>query len=362
MNTASRSVVRDLRAWVWLPVSVAILSRLYSVFLLVQYTHHTALPLLGFGPSPFVAYDAQWYLHIAATGYHTAPLQTGAYGSHHDFAFYPGWPLLIRVVSLGGLLPVDLVSVVLANVLFVLALIVIYRVFDERFGEETALSGTLLLAFNPVGYVLSMAYSEPLYLLLVGLYFLSRYNRWASPIMGSLAVLARSGLALAASAAVMFVFRRKMRSTLLLICLAVGFTFAAWYAFIWQLTGDISGWFEGSPEWSRYEGVASILREMVRAAPLEVLWFTFVALMFGASLLLLRDHLDLGVYSLVAITLSLIGAPAGSMPRHAMVAFPAFAVIAQRLGPRWSFVAALAFALMEIAFVDFAFGPIHHAP
>jgi Mannosyltransferase (PIG-V) len=362
MNTASRSVVQDLRAWVWLPVSVAILSRLYSTLLLAQYSNHAALPMLGFGTSPFVAWDAQWYLHIAATGYHAAPQQGDLATGHHDFAFYPGWPIFIRIASLGGLLPIDLVAVVLANLLFVVALVVIYRVFVDRFGEQTAYWAALLLAFNPAGYVLSMAYSEPLFLLAAGLYFASRYNR-ASPVLAALSVLARlAGLAIGASAAVMFLLHQRARARLLLICLAVAAAFAAWWVFIWELTGSVSGWFEGSAEWGHYEGIVSILREVARQAPSEALWFAFVAIMAVGTLLLMRDHPDLAIYGLVAIGLSLVGAPAWSMPRHAMVAFPAFAGLARRLGPRLSFVVALGFALVEVAFVDFAFGPIHRPP
>ena len=66
---------------------------------------------------PFLAYDGQWYVDIATNGYHVRALDNpNSPHPHYDFAFHPAWPLLIRIASLGGLLPAGFVAVVLANV------------------------------------------------------------------------------------------------------------------------------------------------------------------------------------------------------------------------------------------------------
>ncbi len=355
-----RSVARDWR-WMVVPFSIAVLSRLYSSFLLVRIANRTT-PLLTSNRSPFVAWDGQWYIRIAQWGYHPYPLQYTATIAHHDFAFYPGWPLLIRVASLGGLLPYDGTAIVLANVLFVAAAIVLFRFFEDRFDGRAALWGIWLLCFNPAAYVLSMAYSEPLFLLTGGLYFVSRYGR-SSPGFAFLATLSRvSGLAIGASALVTFARGGVSRRRLVLIGGGVALAFTAWWIYIWRLTGNPFGWYEGSPSWVKYAGVAAILRELHFDRLDEVARLAFIALMVLGSLLLVRRHLDLAVYSLTAIGLSLAGAPASSMPRHAMVAFPVFAGLASRLGKRGSILLLIVFAVGQILLIQMSFGPDAQPP
>jgi len=79
--------------------------------------------------------------------------------------------------------------------------------------------------------------------------------------------------------------------------------------------------------------------------------------LFGAwsdrrgAIWLLRTNLELGVYSAVAIAMSLLGAPVDSMPRHAMVAFPVFAFFGARLGHRKSIALVIGLAIMQVWYV-----------
>ena len=347
-----------------LPLVIAVVSRFYSVFLLLLFQHQAGhqLPLLIDDGSPLVAWDAQWYLHIAEHGYHQQAIQPGGPVGHHDFAFFPGWPLLIWLVSLGGLLPMAGTAIALSNVLFVMAALAFYRVFAERFDERVALGAVLLLAFNPAAYVFSMGYSESLFVLLLAVFFLFE-TRLPAPLAAGFAMLTRvSGLAIGASQAVMLVIRRDARPIRILSVIAVVAVFAGWWVFIWQLTGNPRGWLEGSAQWSRSLGPASVLRSLHRELLPAILWGSFVVLMFVGSALLLRRQPQLALYGIIAIAMSLLGAPASSMPRHAMVAVPAFAALALRLGSRLSAVVAIAFAIGQIVFVGFAFGSIHRPP
>jgi len=210
--------------------------------------------------------------------------------------------------------------------------------------------------------VLSMAYSEPLFLLTAGLYFVNRYGR-ASPAFAFVATLARvTGLAIGASAFVTFLHGGVSRQRLIVIGGAVGLGFAAWWVYIWRLTGNPLGWFTGSLAWVKYAGVASIQRELHFDQLDEIARLAFIALMVLGSLLLVRRHLDLAVYSLTAIALTLYGAPASSMPRHSMVAFPVFAVLASRLGKRGSIAVLVVFAIGQILMIRMSFGPDAQPP
>jgi mannosyltransferase PIG-V len=346
--------------WYVVPVAIAVVSRVYSVFLLLLFQHQAAhdLPLLIEDRSPLVAWDAQWYLHIAEHGYHEQPIQPGGPVGHHDFAFFPGWPLLIRLVSLGGLLPMEGTAVALSNVLFVFAAVTIYRLFTERFDERVALGAVLLLAFNPAAYVFSMGYSESLFVLLLALFFLYE-TRLPAPVAAGFAMLTRvSGLAIGASQAVMLIIRREARPIRILSVIAVVAVFAGWWVFIWNLTGNMTGWLEGSASWTRSLGLASILRSFRKEWLPTLLWVSFVALMFAGSVMLLRRRPEMALFGMIAITMTVLGAPASSMPRHSMIAIPAFAALALKLGPRFSTVVAVGFAALQVLFVAFAFGGV----
>jgi hypothetical protein len=144
--------------------------------------------------------------------------------------------------------------------------------------------------------------------------------------------------------------------------IAVVAVFAGWWIFIWQLTGNPKGWLEGSASWSRSLGPASVIRSLHRELLPAILWGSFVVLMFVGSVLLLRRQPQLALFGIIAIAMSVVGAPASSMPRHAMIAVPAFAALSLRLGTRLSAVVAIAFAIAQIVFVAFAFGSIHRPP
>ena len=160
----------------------------------------------------------------------------------------------------------------------------------------------------------------------------------------------------------MFVLGRTSRKWLLVICAAVALGFSAWWVYIWQLTGNFYGWMEGSPTWLPKQGIDGITNMYSRQPTWELGWMAFVALMVVGSALMIRRHPDLAVYGLVAVSMTLIGAPPSSMPRHAMVAFPAFAALADRLGPRLSAVLMIAFAVAQVVFLDLAFGSARQPP
>src|SRR5688500_15097752 len=164
------------RAVAWpaaFPIVVAVASRVYSSVLLALGEHYrTYQTLITNERSTFVAWDAQWYVRIARFGYHASSIQEGPNGGRHDYAFFPGWPGAMRGLELAGL-ELGPAAVVAANLIAIAAIVVIFGVLERHFGREAARGGIVLLAFGPASFVLSMAYSEPLFLLAAGLHFAS---------------------------------------------------------------------------------------------------------------------------------------------------------------------------------------------
>jgi hypothetical protein len=345
------------------PLAVAIASRAYSAaLLLVLPTPGMTSPFLTRYHSTFAGWDAQWYLHIALTGYHDVPQQFALHGGdRYDFAFYPGWPFLLALGDRTGL-PPDIVAVVLANVLFVLAAVAVYLVVAGRFSVPVARRTTLLLSFAPAAYVFTMGYSEPLFILLVATYFGLRGHPVRALAAGAAMLVRVTGLAILASAiATLWVDRGRWRELVASAALVV-IGFGAWFGFAAWLMQRPNGWFLGSPSWLPVDGIPQVIQMLSAPKPIELAWMAVVVVMLVASLALIRRDVELGAYSAVAIAMSIVGAPVYSMPRHTLVAFPALALIGERIGRRGTITLVVASAVLEAWFVTGVFGPGLVAP
>lgn len=334
------------RPWFLLPVAIALASRLYSVAVLSALS---SLP--GMRPGLPTVWDAVWYVGIAETGYHGGVVRGG-----HDFAFFPAWPLLMKVGSL-GLFPLPATGAILATVCFVVAAVVVWRVLADRLDAPAATAGVVLLAFAPSAYVFSLPYSEPLFLLAAGGYFLARSeSRWRMAA-AALAMFTRiAGAGLVASALVRASTTRGRERTAAIAAAAAGcLAFAIWWGFIAVLTQQLTGFLLGSPSWARGgSGLSRIVVALLHPNLARLAWLGFVALVVVGALALFRRDRELAVFAAVVLALSLLpGGTVNSMPRYALSAFPAFAGLAlvlQRFDRRLVWLAAALFALGQIAF------------
>ncbi len=143
-------------------------------------------------------WDSLWFLHIAQHGY--SPADASA-------AFFPAYPLLIRLVGylcFGHLL---VAAYLVSNGALLAALIVLYRLTEREHDTGTARRAVLYLSLFPTAFFLFDTYSEALFLLAcVASFALARQRRWGwAAVAGIGATLTRSAgvavvLALAAEA------------------------------------------------------------------------------------------------------------------------------------------------------------------
>jgi Gpi18-like mannosyltransferase len=181
--------------WWRVPLVIGLVSRAWGSLLVVGFGT-AAWPILVSPPAagPATMWDGAWYLEIARFGYHAAPFA----GGFHDIAFWPAWPTLLRGLLWLIPFPPDLVAGLVANALSIAALVLWARVLEHAFGRSTARYGIALVAFSPSAFVLSMGYSEPLFLLLGALFFLSAEGVPARSLLAALAQATRlTGFALA---------------------------------------------------------------------------------------------------------------------------------------------------------------------
>ena len=166
--------------------------------------------------APAARWDASWYLVIAHYGYRP---DLGAYTASRT-AFFPLYPLGLRVITFSGLPPV-LAGVTLSLLALALALYGIHRLTTLELtrrhlpgiglvgGGDTARLAVMIIAFAPMAFYFSAVYSESLYLALsVGLFWCARQGRWAAVgALGALAGATRSaGLVLALPALLLYLY------------------------------------------------------------------------------------------------------------------------------------------------------------
>jgi hypothetical protein len=129
--------------------------------------------------------DAQHYLYIAQHGY----------GLNRDAsaAFYPGYPILIRVVSYLCLGHMVLAAYLVSNGALLIALVVLYRLTEYEYDLPTARRAVLYLCLFPTAFFLFDAYSESLFLLAtIGALALARRGHWVwAGLAGAAATLTR---------------------------------------------------------------------------------------------------------------------------------------------------------------------------
>jgi hypothetical protein len=158
----------------------------------------------GLGPvwevlaGPAARWDAAYYLTIATHGYGDINSPTD-----HRLAFFPLYPLLVKVV--GVVMPVIVAGVLISIVALGFALYGVHRLSTLESARaaaaavrgrasQTAGLAVLLLAFSPMAVFFSADYTESLFMALaVGAFLCARNGRWMwAGIAGLLASATRS--------------------------------------------------------------------------------------------------------------------------------------------------------------------------
>jgi hypothetical protein len=285
-------------------------------------------PLLG----SLTSWDGWWYLGIARTGYHAAPLVD----NQPDYAFWPLYPAVVRLLSLPWPAFDGLVAVAVSNLAFLVALGLVERLGRLVVGEDRAVRGAILLALSPFGYVFSMAYPEALFLALaVGACLVAEQGRpRAAGLLAGLATLARlHGLVVLPTLAWLGVRRLAPAQRRRLLWLATPPLAALGFlAFVALLAGRPDAYLGAQAEWGR-GGLGTASERL--AANLDWLRLTQLATFLAGIYLLVfarPDRLPLA-YALWPVGTLLLAFGSGnlvSIGRHLTVVVPYFWLLAGR--------------------------------
>ncbi len=294
-------------------------------------------------------WDAFWYVLIADEGYVSEPTA----------AFFPGYPLGIRIVDqltpFGGVGSALLVS----NAAFLAALIALYRLTRAEYDDSVARRSILLLTFFPTSFFFLAPYGESLYLLCAVLALSwARTDHWArAGIAGAVGWAVRSAGGILGPALFLEAWdRRRLPPLGWAFTPALGL--ASYLAWWWIRSGDPFVPFTAQSSWFREpafapvtvgKGIAIGLRAIT-----DPLWLPeagdavlglmpLVVLAFGWRRLPARSY---AVYAALGFLLPLSFAvparPLLSLPRFVIVLFPVAWIGALWLQRRWWFRGVLA--------------------
>lgn len=380
MKAAGSFAIFRSRDHLW-PIAVAF--GLYLFLTAIAIVGARTLPLLDTGiepagsqaqalawPGVWARWDAGQYVAIAEGGYEVDEKLT---------AWYPLYPLLIRLVSsLTGINAVaagTLLSLLFTAVSFVL----LYQVVYEEYGTAVARLTIILLALFPTALFFYSIYSEALFLLLTVLaYGLARKRQWVwAAVVCLVAGLSRTnGFLVAVLVAVEYLSqhhfdRRSWFSSFLLLAAGVA-GLVLFQIYLWLTFGDLLHTLTVQREWGRYITwpwitVWDTLKVALTGQGVGEYWFWHLVaweeLLFAAFFLIATIAswrlLRLSCAAYLTLTFILYASSYGppyatalfGMPRYVVPLFPIFIVMAIVLqGRTWLWAVLLASTMLLAAF------------
>ncbi|MDR3562973.1 MAG: hypothetical protein P4N59_16280 [Negativicutes bacterium] len=132
-------------------------------------------------------FDAGWYRGIVEYGYMTEPM-AHLKGDAANWAFFPLYPILVKVFSWLTGFNTYIAGVILSTILFTIAILFILKYIKLTRKDSVAPSAIFLMAFGPYSFYFSSLYTESLFILLVilGFYFMEKEKWLICGIMGAL--------------------------------------------------------------------------------------------------------------------------------------------------------------------------------
>ena len=294
-----------------------------------------------------VRHDSWWYVNIVEHGYTMGDIKTGAQGT---VTFFPLYPLLSRWLSLATTISVELAAVLIAQVAFFGALLVLYDLVSRDFGTTVAYRTLILLIVCPTSFFFAAAYTESITLLLLvaAVWAIRRGRWWLAGGLGFLLTLARLPGVLIAPILVLAYLHslgwrwRAIRAPIVAAALPP-LALALFMAFQWQRFGTPFAFMIAQQSWDNRLSPPWVLPQALYehifvydnwplATVQALFWIVFLVLTIGALLRLPW------LYSLTLLFFLLppyLSSWPWSVSRHVLLGFPAFIVLAQWTGRVW---------------------------
>ncbi len=231
------------------PVGYFLLSRVAVLF--AALVSKWIFPRLSIPTALGRSWDGGWYIHIAQHGY---PDRLVNEGSGNSWAFLPAFPAVLRGTASVTGMSYTHAGIAITFVLGIASAVAVWLAVREVFGATIADRSVLFFVFFPTAFVLSMTYTEGLFIAAAGfcLYALSRRLWITSSIFAIVASLTRNfGIVLIACVAVaaipVIVKDRKLRPLVALVLSPLGLI--AWMAYSWDRVGTPLAYLKAETFW-----------------------------------------------------------------------------------------------------------------
>jgi Gpi18-like mannosyltransferase len=318
------------------------------------------LPILG--PrwlTTWMQFDGVHFLTIAKKGYvGTALIQ----------AFFPGYPLIVRMLSWPVFEPI-VVGQVVSLICFSLGLFFLLRLqVMERDGQTTRKVLWLYFLF-PTSFFFGAVYSEGLFFFLSVLcfYLVSQKHWFMAGVIGAAASGTRLPGLFLTLVILLEYFRAKKKPDLKLLggfLPMIGLGLYMWY--LWRQFGDpmlfyhVQGAFGASRETGMIVWLPQVIYRYVRmlmtVSLTNPIYYTVVqeiaVTLGGIALLILgwykRMRLSYLVYSAGLLLLPTLTGNLSSMPRYVLVIFPFFMLMGKWFRGRVFVVVCVVFAILQV--------------
>jgi len=289
--------------------------------------------------NPWAQYDAGAYLDIAKNGYNSE--YNNGIG---NYAWYPLYPLLIRIFSVIGY---ELAAFLISNIASFFAVVMLYLLIKEEMNKRIAYKTIFFILLFPTSYIFTTMYTESLFLLLSVLCFMSakKGKYLKAGIAGFLASLTRlQGSLLFLPILYLYLYNKKFNlrkidfKIIFTFLIPLGFlTFLA-YHFI--LTGN--AFIQLQTQEKFYRGFSMPWEPILNSTMMALnssfiqdsFYHTFnvaITLFFIILTVLSFKYLrkDYSLYLIFSLLLPLTTSVLDSISRFVLVMFPAFMVMAK---------------------------------
>lgn len=271
--------------------------------------------------------DAYWYRSIAVYGYGNEP------GRSESWAFFPFYPLLVRLCRITGDFALD--GLIASNGAFLIALILLGHVaLRAGLAVEESVRAIWYAAFFPAAYFFSLPMTESTFLALsLGCaLFALRGRSFSAGFLAALAAMTRfAGIFLFVIVA-LTPRETPWRKRLMAALLAPAGTLA-FIAFQYFRTGDALRFVHSQASWGRatrwpwqpfveFARHSSTVSQPWNAILLNCI--VAVAVIIAAVSLLVRRQWAFGLYSLISVLVPLTSGSLQSMARYSAVIFPVY--------------------------------------
>ncbi len=323
-------------------------------------------------PTMGSVFDGRWYLMIARSGY---PHRLFNEGDGSRWAFFPAFPAAVRGLTEATRLSLPDAAVVAAFVFGLTSALAIWLAVREVFGAKLADGAVLLFVFCPTAYVLSLGYTEGLFLTAAAGCLFALARRWwiSAALCACVAGLSRNAgivVIMAVVVTALPVAWRERAARPVVAAAVAPLGLAAFMAYGWAMVGTPVAFLSAEKFWhgQHFVWFTTPVEALVSAVRLGPGAPTFVtdALAGGALVVgflglwwldqMTKDRarpslgttgvavrtipLSWWVYTVGALLVAYSAYFSNSIPRYAMAAFPLFVAFAWKIPARRHWVVA----------------------